>query len=53
MRAVDVIIKKRDKKELTREEIRFFVHGISNWTYPRLPGLRLGDGRPAQWHDPP
>jgi pyrimidine-nucleoside phosphorylase len=34
MRAVDVIIKKRDKKELTREEIRYFVRGISNGRIP-------------------
>jgi len=25
MRAVDIIIKKRDRKEMTREEIEFFV----------------------------
>lgn len=29
MRAVDIIIKKRDGGELTREEIRFFVEGIT------------------------
>ena len=29
MRAVDIIIKKRDKDELTREEIEFFVHGFT------------------------
>ena len=34
MRAVDIIIKKRDKKELTREEIRFFVRGISTGKIP-------------------
>ena len=34
MRAVDIIIKKRDKEELTREEIRFFVHGISTGHIP-------------------
>jgi len=34
MRAVDIIINKRDKKELTREEIRFFVHGISTGRIP-------------------
>lgn len=34
MRTVDIIIKKRDKKELTREEIRFFVHGISTGQIP-------------------
>ena len=34
MRAVDIIIKKRDKGELTREEIRFFVKGIANGSIP-------------------
>lgn len=34
MRAVDIIIKKRDKKELTREEIRFFMRGISTGRIP-------------------
>jgi len=34
MRAVDIIVKKRDKKELTSEEIRFFVHGISTGRIP-------------------
>jgi pyrimidine-nucleoside phosphorylase len=34
MRAVDIIIKKRDKKELTREEIRFFVQGIATGQIP-------------------
>jgi pyrimidine-nucleoside phosphorylase len=34
MRAVDIIIKKRDKEELTREEIRFFVRGISTGRIP-------------------
>lgn len=29
MRAVDIIVKKRDGGELTREEIRFFVEGIT------------------------
>lgn len=29
MRAVDIIIKKRDKKELTSDEIDFFVHGFT------------------------
>jgi len=30
MRAVDIIIKKRDKKELTAQEIDFFVRGFTN-----------------------
>jgi len=30
MRAVDIIIKKRDKKELSKEEINFFIHGLVN-----------------------
>jgi pyrimidine-nucleoside phosphorylase len=34
MRAVDIIIKKRDKEELTREEIRYFVDGISSGSIP-------------------
>jgi pyrimidine-nucleoside phosphorylase len=34
MRAVDIIIKKRDKGELTREEILFFVNGISTGDIP-------------------
>jgi len=34
MRAVDIIIKKRDRGELTREEIRFFVDGIAVGSIP-------------------
>ena len=34
MRAIDIIIKKRDKEELTREEIRYFVDGISSGSIP-------------------
>ena len=34
MRAVDVIIKKREKQELTREEIEFFVEGFTRGEIP-------------------
>jgi len=34
MRAVDIIIKKRDKGELTREEIRFFINGVATGKIP-------------------
>ena len=34
MNAVDVIIKKRDKGTLTKEEIRFFISGLSKGTIP-------------------
>ncbi len=34
MRAVDIIIKKRDRQELTREEIEFFVRGITSGEIP-------------------
>jgi pyrimidine-nucleoside phosphorylase len=34
MRAVDVILKKRDGAELTRDEIRFFVTGVTDGSLP-------------------
>ncbi|HRQ23522.1 MAG TPA: thymidine phosphorylase [Anaerolineales bacterium] len=34
MRAVDIIIKKRDKQELTAQEIQFFVQGFTNGDIP-------------------
>lgn len=34
MRAVDIIIKKRDKGELTSDEIKFFVRGFTNGDIP-------------------
>lgn len=34
MRAVDIIIKKRDKLELTSEEIEFFIQGFTNGDIP-------------------
>ncbi|MGB7115040.1 MAG: pyrimidine-nucleoside phosphorylase, partial [Anaerolineales bacterium] len=34
MRAVDIIINKRDKKELTRQEIDFFIKGYTSGEIP-------------------
>lgn len=34
MRAVDIIIKKREKQELSQEEIEFFVHGFTSGEIP-------------------
>ncbi|MBA3073386.1 MAG: hypothetical protein FP831_07310, partial [Anaerolineae bacterium] len=34
MNAVEVIIKKRDKLELSREEIEFFINGLSSKQIP-------------------
>ena len=34
MRMVDIIIKKKENKELTKEEISFFVKGFTNGTIP-------------------
>ncbi len=58
MRAVDIIIKKRDRQTLTAEEIRFFVRGFTDGSIPDyqaaafamavlLNGMTpLGDHRP-------
>jgi len=34
MRAVDIIIKKRDRQELSREEIYYFVEGFTDGSIP-------------------
>ncbi len=34
MRAVDIIINKRDRQELSKEEIAFFIEGITNGEIP-------------------
>jgi len=34
MNAVDIIIKKRDKQQLDREEINYFIRGITNNEIP-------------------
>ncbi|MDX9865339.1 MAG: pyrimidine-nucleoside phosphorylase [Anaerolineaceae bacterium] len=34
MRAVDIIIKKRDRRELTTEEINFFIEGFTDGSIP-------------------
>ena len=34
MRAIDIIIKKRDREELTRAEIEFFIQGFTNGDIP-------------------
>jgi len=34
MRAVDIISRKRDKQELTKDEIEFFIKGITNGSIP-------------------
>ncbi len=45
IRAVDVIARKRDGHELSREEIDGFVTGFRARRGPGLPGLGLGYGR--------
>ncbi len=34
MRAVDIIIRKRDRQELSREEIEYFIHGLTSQEIP-------------------
>src|SRR5262245_23408946 len=41
MRAVDVILKKRDGGALSREEIRFFVTGVTDGTLPEYQASAL------------
>ena len=41
MRAVDIIIKKRDGGALTREEISFFVSGVTEGTWPEYQASSL------------
>ena len=41
MRAVDIIIKKRDGGALTREEISFFVAGVTEGTWPEYQASSL------------
>ena len=48
MRMYDVIAKKRDGGELSRDEIAFFIHGNSG-----LSGQRSGDGDLPARHDGP
>ena len=38
MRAVDIIVKKRDRGELTSQEIDFFVKGFTNGEIPDYQG---------------
>jgi hypothetical protein len=51
MRAVDIIIKKRDKQEANLTGDRFFRAGLYQWGYSRLSSLCLCHGGPAKWHD--
>src|SRR5438477_9768260 len=41
MRAVDVILKKRDGAALTRQEIQFFVAGVTDGTLPEYQASAL------------
>ncbi|RJQ41639.1 MAG: thymidine phosphorylase [Anaerolineaceae bacterium] len=34
MRAIDIIIRKRDKKELSKDEIEFFIEGVTSGSIP-------------------
>jgi pyrimidine-nucleoside phosphorylase len=42
MRAVDIIIKKREKGELTREEIEFFIQGFVDGSVPDYQASAFG-----------
>ena len=44
MNIQEVIAKKRDKKELSEEEINFFVHEYTKREYNRLSSISLNNG---------
>ena len=51
MRAVDIIIKKRDGGELSKAEIDYFIH---DYTIGRIPDYQASAFAMAnlfQWHD--
>ena len=50
MNFVDSIIKKRDGGKLTKEEIAFFVKGVTDGTLPDYQISALGDGNFSEGH---
>ena len=44
MRMVDVIEKKRDGHELTKEEIAFVINGFTEGTIPDYQNVRIPNG---------
>jgi hypothetical protein len=50
MRAVDVILKKRDGGELSRDEIQFFVSGVTAGSLPDYQASALLMAVPAAFH---
>ena len=51
MRAVDIIRKKRDAAELTRDEIEFLIRGATDEFSPGLSACRFPDGCRVARHD--
>ena len=50
MRAVDVIIRKRDRFELTRDEIEYFIQGFIRGEIQDYQASAF-DGCGLQWHE--
>ena len=44
MRMVDIIEKKRDGHELTKEEIAFVINGLHRWYDSGLSNVRIPNG---------
>jgi len=51
MHAVDIIVKKSEKEELTDEEIRYSSKVSHEGRFP-ITSSCLGDGGVAEWHEP-
>ena len=47
MRAVDIITKKRDNQELSRQELEFFIQGFNQG---EIPDYQVSAWAMAVWH---
>ena len=51
MNIIEIIAKKRDKKELTKEEIEYFITRIYKWRDCRLSSVCTHYGDIFKWNE--